>query len=74
MSIDINSLEIGNLSVVERLHLIERIWDTLPQEFAAENIPQWHREELDKRRREADEQPGVGRPWRDVLEELGSKP
>lgn len=51
----------------ERLELIEQIWNSLPQQVNPSEVPAWHLAELAKRRAEADERPGEGRPWRDVL-------
>ncbi|MFO0965810.1 MAG: addiction module protein [Gemmataceae bacterium] len=73
MSVTIETL-IDRLSVPERLELIERIWDTLPPSLTREEVPEWHRMELARRRSEADAQPGEGRPWRDVLGIKEAKP
>ncbi|WP_162136311.1 addiction module protein [Zavarzinella formosa] len=70
----IKSLGIDQLSVEDRLDLIEQIWDSLPETPRAENIPDWHLNELARRRTEALARPGEGRPWREVLDELEAKP
>jgi putative addiction module component (TIGR02574 family) len=67
MPISVASLGIDRLSVAERLALIEEIWDSLPEEVDAQDVPEWHRAELARRRADAESQPGVGRPWREVL-------
>lgn len=67
MSIDIHALGIDRLSVGERLELIEKIWDSLPEQVASDEVPEWHRAELSKRRAAAEDQPGLGRHWREVL-------
>ena len=66
----IETLGIHQLSVGERLELIEQIWDSLPEEVAPEDVPEWHLAELSKRRARAETEPGVGRPWREVLDRL----
>jgi putative addiction module component (TIGR02574 family) len=67
MSIDLESLGILQLSVEQRLELIEQIWDTLPEQISPEQVPAWHLEELERRRAGAEAQPALGKPWRDVL-------
>jgi len=65
------SLSIDQLTVGERLELIEKLWNSLPGNVSREEVPDWHIAELEKRRRQAEEHPKVGRPWRDVLNDLG---
>ncbi len=69
MPVDLEALGINRLSVRERLDLIEQIWDGLPDQLAPEEVPDWHLAELAKRRAQAAE-PGVGKPWREVLDRL----
>ena len=68
MIVSIEAMGIDRLSVSERLELIEKIWDSLPEQVAAEDVAPWHLAELAKRRAEA--KPGTGKPWRDVLDPL----
>ena len=70
MSVRIDSLGIDRLSVRDRLDLIEQIWDSLPDQVEPQDVPDWHVAELAKRRTRAAESPGVGTPWREVLERL----
>ena len=63
-------LGIDQLSVRDRLDLIEQIWDSLPEQVESQDIPDWHVAELATRRSRAAESPGVGKPWREVLERL----
>jgi len=58
------------MSVQERLDLIEQIWDSLPEQLAANEIPDWHLVELKKRYEKAKANPGQGKPWREVLDSL----
>jgi putative addiction module component (TIGR02574 family) len=67
MPVSLESLGIHQLSVSERLELIEQIWDSLPEQVAPEEVPEWHRAELAARRARAGAEPGAGRPWREVL-------
>ena len=73
MSVNVEALGIDRLSVGERLELIEQIWNTLPEQVTADELPPWHVAELAKRRAEAAAMPGVGRPWREVLDSLEAK-
>jgi len=70
VSVRIDSLGIDRLSVRDRLDLIEQIWDSLPDQVEPQDVPDWHVAELGKRRACAAESPGVGKPWREVLERL----
>jgi putative addiction module component (TIGR02574 family) len=70
MPVSLEALGIHQLSVSERLELIEQIWDSLPDQVAQEEVPAWHLAELAKRRAQAEAQPGLGKPWREVLHRL----
>jgi putative addiction module component (TIGR02574 family) len=74
MPVSIEALGIDRLSVGERLELIEQIWNSLPDEIGPEEVPDWHRAELAKRREVARAQPGGGKPWREVLGRLEASP
>ena len=67
MSVNITSIGIDQLSVRERLDLIEQIWDSLPDSVEPQELSDWHRAELARRRTEVEARPGEGRPWREVL-------
>lgn len=70
MPVDLTALGIDRMSVDERLELIDAIWETMPEQMAPSEIPEWHFEVLARRREEAERNPGVGRPWREVLGKL----
>ncbi|MBW3596616.1 MAG: addiction module protein [Planctomycetes bacterium] len=72
MAISIEALGIDRLSVRERLELIEKIWESLPEEVKPDELPAWHLAELARRRAEADASPGAGAPWREALARFGS--
>jgi putative addiction module component (TIGR02574 family) len=73
MPADLTTLGLDKLSVQERLELIETLWDSLPDQFEAGMIPDWHVVEIAKRRAEAAANPGVGKPWREVLDQLEAR-
>jgi putative addiction module component (TIGR02574 family) len=67
MQVNIDALGITQLSVGERLELIEQIWDSLPEEVLPDDVPPSHLAQLEKRRDNAEREPRLGKPWRDVL-------
>ena len=73
MAVDVQALGIDRLSVNERLELIDLIWDSLPGSAASSDVPAWHLAELDRRRSEARDNPGAGKPWREILDGLKSE-
>lgn len=70
MSVSIESIGIDCLTVNERLALIDQIWDSLPEQVAPDEVPAWHLAELAKRRAAAIAEPGLGKPWREVLDRI----
>lgn len=74
MSVNLETLGIHQLSVRDRLDLIEQIWESLPDQVLPEDVPEWHLAEIAKRRAEAAAAPGEGKPWREVLARFESRP
>jgi putative addiction module component (TIGR02574 family) len=72
MSSTLQQLGIDRLSSEERLKLIGEIWESITPIDQLE-IPESHREELDRRLAAADADPAAGRPWEEVLAELRGK-
>ncbi len=70
MSVSLEAFGIDQLTVADRLELIERIWDSLPEQVSAQDIPEWHRAELKIRRARAETDAKAGRPWREVLDAI----
>jgi putative addiction module component (TIGR02574 family) len=70
MPVNFDDAELQRLSVTERLDLIERIWNSLPEQVELHDLSDWQLAELAMRRAAAEANPGVGRPWRDVLREI----
>jgi len=70
MSVSIEAFGIDRLSAGDRLELIEQIWDSLPEQVVPEEVPECHLAELAKTRARVDAEPGVGKPWREVLDRL----
>lgn len=74
MNVNFESLGIHQLSVMDRLELIERIWESLPEQLEPQEVPEWHLAELALRLKRLESEPGIGKPWREVLDRLESKP
>jgi putative addiction module component (TIGR02574 family) len=62
------------LSVTQRLELIGELWDSIPDSVEALPIPDWHREELERRLAAADADPEAAIPWEEVKRRLQKKP
>jgi putative addiction module component (TIGR02574 family) len=71
MSLSLQDLGIDRLSPEERLRLIGDIWDSISDSDQTE-IPQSHREELD--RRLADASACAGASWEEVRARLRGNP
>ncbi len=69
MSPMFQQLGIDRLSHEERLKLISEIWESLTPIDQTE-IPESHRQELDRRLVNADANPSAGRPWEEVRKRL----
>ena len=73
MSQTLQDLGIDRMSAEERLRLIGDIWESLspPQQF---EIPESHREELDRRLAAADADPAASSSWEEVRTRLRGAP
>jgi putative addiction module component (TIGR02574 family) len=61
------------LSVKERLDLIDRLWDSLPESPSPSEVPDWHIELLKKRLAEAEANPGEGITWEEFKAKMRAK-
>ena len=64
------SLGVERLSLAERILLVEEIWDTIAAEAEALEVPQSHKDELDRRLTAHDANPLSGPSWEDVKTRL----
>jgi len=62
--------EILDLPADERLQLVEKIWDSLAASADSIPVPDWHKEELDRRLDDPTEQ--ATESWEDVQARLRS--
>jgi putative addiction module component (TIGR02574 family) len=69
MSPTLQQLGIDRLSSEDRLQLIGKIWESLTPIDQLE-IPESHRQELDRRLAAADADPSSARPWEEVRARL----
>jgi putative addiction module component (TIGR02574 family) len=70
----LNPDDLRALPVAERLSLIEVLWDSIDAETAALPLPQWHRDEIDRRLDALDAGDSTGAPWSEVRERIIRKP
>jgi len=68
------SLGIDQLSLAERILLVEEIWDSIAAEAEALEIPQSHKDELDRRLAASQADPRAGSTWEEVKARLQKKP
>jgi putative addiction module component (TIGR02574 family) len=61
------------LTVQQRLELIGELWDGIPDSVDALPVPEWHREELERRLAAADADPDAAIPWEDIRQSLRDK-
>jgi putative addiction module component (TIGR02574 family) len=73
MAQSLSDVAIKQLSVPERLDLISELWDSIPNSLEELPIPEWHREELERRLAAADADPGGAIPWEQVRQGLRKK-
>ena len=70
----LTKLEVERLTVAQRLELISLLWDSIPESLEALPVPEWHRQELDRRLAAAAAAPDAGIPWEQVRARLSGKP
>ena len=67
------ALNIGDLSVEERMRLLEQLWDSLSKTPAAVPLTDVQREELDRRLDDLERGGAEGIPWEEVLRQIRKK-
>jgi putative addiction module component (TIGR02574 family) len=73
MSVTLESLGIDRMSIKDRIELIDLIWESIPDTFDPEELTEEHIELLTERLAEAEANPGVGTPWREVMASLRAR-
>ncbi len=69
MPVTMESLGIDRLSIEERLELVHEIWESITAENSAMRLSDEQRQELRRRREDADANPHDGVPWEQVERE-----
>lgn len=59
-------LDPSQLTISQKLDLIALLWDSIPDSVEALPMPEWHRQELERRLAAADAAPESGIPWEQV--------
>ena len=59
-----------NLSIPDRIRLVEEIWDTIAEENEAFELTEAQKRELDRRLELARDNPGRGRTWDEIKAEF----
>ena len=65
---------IDGLTIPQKLELIEKLWDSMPDSPTPDMIPDWHLEEVKRRQAELAANPGIAIPWEKVRERLRNRP
>jgi len=68
------SLGIDQWSVEDRLRLIDEIWEGIEDQEQRLEVPQWHRDELDRRLAAYRADPKAGSSWEEVKARLTAGP
>lgn len=64
------TIDIANLSLEQRLRLLDELWESLSQTADAIPLTSAQREELDRRLNDLERESPVGIPWEDVLRQV----
>ena len=59
-----------NLSIPERIRLVEEIWDTIAEDNEAFELTDAQKRELDRRLESRQSNPGQGRTWEEIKAEF----
>ncbi len=73
MTLPFESYSINELSVAERILLVQRIWDSIAEEEDAVPLTDAQRAELDRRLDAYANNPGGSMSWEEVVAELRSR-
>ncbi len=63
-------IDYHELSVPERIFLVEEIWDSIAKDTLNEPISALHRAELEGRVKDIQQNPDDCKPWKTVLERI----
>ena len=66
--------QIEKLTVAERIELLGKIWDSVARDNDDLELTQAQKDELDRRVREFEADPSIGRSWDEIKTEYLKKP
>jgi putative addiction module component (TIGR02574 family) len=66
-------IDYQNLSIAERIQLVQEILDSIADEVGSRAVPQWQMRELDRRLEEIEKNPRDAQPWDEVKAEILSE-
>lgn len=69
----ITVVDIAEMTLKDRIQLVEDIWDSIAEIPEVIEIPEWHKEELDKRLKAYHDNPNAGSPWPEVKHRIIGK-
>lgn len=69
----ISAHDIAEMPLDQRIQLVEDIWDSIADLPESVTVPEWHKEELDRRLDAYHDNPNEGSPWRDVKNRIMSR-
>ena len=61
-----NLSQFDGLSLPQKLQLVEDLWDNIAESPASVPVPDWQKEELDRREQSHHANPTSGIPWEEV--------
>lgn len=62
--------DIAEMPIEERIQLVEDLWDSIAELPESVPVPDWHKDELDRRLDAYHANPAEGTPWSELKEEL----
>ncbi len=66
----LSAFDIAEMPVDQRLQLVEDIWDSIAELPQSVKIPEWHKEELEKRLEAYHANTEEGAPWHEVRKRI----
>ncbi|MEE9432541.1 MAG: addiction module protein [Melioribacteraceae bacterium] len=68
--IQIKASDIAEMPIGEKIRLVEDLWDSIAGLPEAVKVPEWHKEELEKRLKAYHKNPKQGAPWAEVKKRI----
>jgi putative addiction module component (TIGR02574 family) len=73
MSMSSSRVSVFDLSVSEKLQLLEDLWDDIASDPASIPVHEWQKVELDRRRQNLRDQPGSALSWDEIRHRIRSR-